>query len=68
MPVVREYETMCAERTPENSFGPHKLTPGKFGYLSEKERGKGGAGREVSRYLYQVSGQRFTRTAPWTLR
>jgi hypothetical protein len=37
MPVVREYETIGADRTPENPLGIYTLTPGRIRYLSEEE-------------------------------
>lgn len=35
--VVRTYESIGAERTPENPLGTYKLTPDAIRYLSDKE-------------------------------
>ena len=37
MPVIREYETVGAERTPENPLGLYALTPDKIRPLPEVE-------------------------------
>jgi hypothetical protein len=37
MPVIREYETIGAERTPENPLGIYTLTPERIRHLSEEE-------------------------------
>jgi len=37
MPVIREYETVGAERTPENPLGIYTLTPERVRLLSEEE-------------------------------
>ena len=37
MPIIREYETVGAERTPENPLGLYALTPDRIRALSEEE-------------------------------
>ncbi len=37
MPTIREYETVPAERTPDNPLGAFTLTPERIRYLSEEE-------------------------------
>jgi hypothetical protein len=50
MPVIREYETVGAERTPETPLGIYTLTPDRIRSLSEEEvagRRRAAEGREV---------------------
>lgn len=44
--VVRTYESIGAERTPENPLGTYKLTPDAIRYLSASiKKSRGGSGR-----------------------
>jgi hypothetical protein len=36
-PVIREYETIPAERTPDNPLGIYELTPASIRYKDEEE-------------------------------
>ena len=37
MPVIREYKTIGAERTPDNPLGTYTLTPERIRFLPEEE-------------------------------
>jgi hypothetical protein len=66
MPVIREYETIGAERTPENPLGIYPLTPARIRFLSEDE---GAARRRAARFreLYAILGLRAAVHADGTL-
>jgi hypothetical protein len=49
MPLIREYETVGAERTPENPLGIYTLTPDRIRSLSEEEVASRRRAAEVAR-------------------
>ena len=72
MPIIREYETVGAERTPDNPLGIYALTPDKIRPLTEEEV----AGRRLAaeaargarfRELYAMLGLREAIHADGTL-
>ncbi len=70
MPVIREYETIGAERTPESPLGLYTLTPDRIRVLSEEEvaRRKCEAARGARcRELYAMLGLRAAAHADGTL-
>jgi hypothetical protein len=72
MPVIREYETVGVERTPDNPLGLYTLTPDRIRFLSEKEIAKRRrAGETVRgarfRELYAMLGLRAAIHADGTL-
>ena len=72
MPLVREYETMSAERTPENPLGIYTLTPERIRYLPEEEVARRKREAEAARgarfrELYAMLGLRAAVHADGTL-
>jgi hypothetical protein len=72
MPVIREYETVGAEPTPENPLGLYTLTPDRIRLLSEEEVAARGQAAEAARgarfrELYAMLGLRAAVHADGTL-
>jgi hypothetical protein len=72
MPLIREYETVGAERTPENPLGIYTLTPDRIRSLSEEEVASRRRAAEVARgarfrELYAMLGLRAAVHADGTL-
>src|SRR3712207_1588756 len=72
MPVIREYETAGAERTPENLLGIFTLTPDRIRSLSEEEVASRRRAAETARgarfrELYAMLGLRAAIHADGTL-
>jgi hypothetical protein len=72
MPIIREYETISAERTPENPLGIYTLTPDRIRLLSEEEAAKWRRAAEAARGarfrgLYAMLGLRAAIHADGTL-
>jgi hypothetical protein len=72
MPIIREYETLGAERTSENPLGIYTLTPERIRFLSEEEvaarrRAAESARGARFRELYAMLGLRATIHADGTL-
>jgi hypothetical protein len=72
MAVIREYETIGAERTPENPLGIYTLTPERIRLLPEEEIAKRRRAAEVARgarfrELYAMLGLRAAIHADGTL-
>jgi hypothetical protein len=72
MPIIREYETVGAERTPENPLGIYTLTPDRIRALPEEEvAGRRRAAETASgarfRELYAMLGLRAAIHADGTL-
>jgi hypothetical protein len=72
MPLIREYETVGAERTPENPLAIYTLTPDKIRSLSEEEVASRRRAAEAARgarfrELYAMLGLRAAIHADGTL-
>jgi hypothetical protein len=72
MPIIREYETIGAERTPENPLGIYTLAPDRIRFLSEEEVAARGQAAEAARgarfrELYAMLGLRAAVHADGTL-
>jgi hypothetical protein len=69
MAIIREYETIGAERTPENLLWLYTLTPNRIRHLSEEEVAARRRAVEAARYqeLYAMLGLRAAVHADGTL-
>ena len=72
MPVIREYETIGAERIPDNPLGLYTLTPDRIRVLSEEEVASRRRAAEAARgarfrELYAMLGLRAAVHADGTL-
>jgi hypothetical protein len=72
MPVIREYETIGAERTPENPLGIYTVTPERTRFLSDEEVAARRRAAEAARgarfrELYAMLGLRAAARADGTL-